>query len=254
MLHQMYRAPFLIGALGLSIASITGSSDAATVTLNPVADVFVSSANAGNNYGAAGALDVAAPGLPKGEFQSLMKFDLAGTKSSFDAMFGVGQWQVQSVALQCTATSPNNPIFDTPAAGQFSVSWMQNDAWVEGTGTPGLPTSDGVTFGTLPSFLSPSDQLLGTFSYAGGTSGNNTYALMMSSSLLADMMAGNNVSMRFFAADSTVSYVFDSRNFTNVAARPLLTIEAVAIPEPVSVGAIGAMVMLTLSRARKFPR
>jgi hypothetical protein len=235
----------------IPLTALAGTSIAATVTLNPIADAFVSSANAGNNYGAAGALDVAAPALPKGEFQSLIRFDLAGAKSSFDAQFGAGQWQVQSATLQCTATNPNNPIFNNPAAGQFAVSWMQNDSWVEGTGTPSLPTSDGVTFSTLPSFLSPSDQSLGTFGFAGGASGNNTYTLAPVSSFVADLTAGNNVSMRLLAADSGVSYVFDSRNFTNVAARPLLTVEAVAVPEPAGVVSFIAVSALGLVRERR---
>jgi hypothetical protein len=230
--RKKYRWKFLVALAALTIACVAPAIDAATVTMNPVADTFVSSASPGNNYGAAGALDVASAALPKGEFQSLLKFDLAAAKASFDAQFGAGQWQVQSVTLQCTATNPNNPIFNTPAAGQFAASWMQNDSWLEGTGTPNLPTSDGVTFSTLPTFLSPSDQALGTFTFPGGTSGNNTYTLGLASSFVADIAAGNNASIRLLAADSAVSYCIDSRNFTQAALRPLLSVEAVAIPEP----------------------
>src|SRR5689334_3356857 len=168
--EKIDRAPIAMTIVALAVVSAVQLCVAATVTMNPIADSFVSSANPGNNYGAAGALDIAAAGLPKGEFQSLLKFDLSDAKSSFDATFGAGQWQVQSVTLQCTATSPNNPIFNTAAAGQFAASWMQNDGWVEGTGTPNLPTSDGITFSTLSSFLSPSDQSVGSFSFAGGVS------------------------------------------------------------------------------------
>jgi hypothetical protein len=107
---------------------------------------------------------------------------------------------------------------------------MQNDAWTEGTGTPQAPTQTGITFGTLNNFLSPSDETLGTFNFNGATSGNSIYALGLSPSFSADVLAGNNVSLRMFATDSALSAVFDSRNFGTVSARPLLTITAV--PEP----------------------
>src|SRR6266850_128005 len=102
---------------------------AATFTLNPSADAFVSANQSGNNYGGAGALSVAAPGLSKGEFQSVLRFDLSGAKSTFDNQFGAGQWSIQSITLQLTAAPPNNAIFNASAAGQFTVSWMQNDGW-----------------------------------------------------------------------------------------------------------------------------
>jgi hypothetical protein len=61
---------------------------AATFTLNPAADAFVTTGPTANlsvnNYGGAGALSVAAPGLANGEFQSILRFDLAGARTSFD--------------------------------------------------------------------------------------------------------------------------------------------------------------------------
>src|SRR5262252_5814947 len=102
---------------------------AATFSLNPGADAFVTTGPSGNlsssNYGGGGALSVAAPGLSQGEFQSVLQFSLAGAKSSFDSQFGAGQWSVHSVSLQLTAAAPNNPIFNASSAGQFSISWMQ---------------------------------------------------------------------------------------------------------------------------------
>src|SRR6266404_5777901 len=101
---------------------------AASFSLNPSADAFVTTGPSGNlsisNYGGAGALSVASPDLPQGEFQSVLQFGLSGAKSSFDAQFGIGQWSIQSVTLQLTATSPNNAIFNASAAGQFGISWM----------------------------------------------------------------------------------------------------------------------------------
>jgi hypothetical protein len=227
-----WKIPAIAAAIGcLIVAPALG----AIATMNPVADTFVSSANPSGNFGGAGALEVSAPNLPKGEFQSLMKFDTSAAKSSFDAAFGVGQWQVQSVTLQLTSANPLNPIFNTNAAGQFAASWMQNDSWAEGTGMPNSPTSDGVTFSTLSSFLSGADQSLGTFNFPGGTSGNNTYTLALAPGFVSDIAAGGNVSMRMLAADSAMSYCLNSRNFGTASVRPLLTINAIAVPEPATV-------------------
>ena len=211
--------------------------------LNPTADAFVTTGPSGNlspnNYGGAGALSVAAPGLGQGEFQSVLQFGLSGIKGAFDSQFGAGGWTVQSVTLQLTAVPPANPIFNASAAGQFSISWMQNDTWIEGTGNPSAPTTTGITFSTLSNFVSLADEALGTFGFNGATSGNAIYNLNLTPSFTADILAGNTLSLRLFAADSSVSYLSDSRSFGTVSARPLLSITAVPEPGALSLGALG---------------
>ena len=215
-----------------SLAAVAGRT--ATFSLNPSADAFVTFGPSGNlannNYGAAGALSVAAGGVAQGEFQSVLQFGLSAAKTSFDTQFGPGQWTIQSVTLQLTAAPPNNPVFNASAAGQFSLSWMQNNTWTEGTGTPQAPATTGITFSTLSNFVSGADELLGTFSFNGATNGNATYNLSLAPSFSADILAGGTLSLRMFAADGAVSYLSDSRSFSTTAARPLLTITAV--PEP----------------------
>jgi len=221
---------------------------AATLTLNPSADAFVTTgptANlSGNNYGGAGALSLAATGLAKGEFQSVLRFDLSTARASFDNLFGVGQWSMQSITLFLTTTSPNNAIFNSSAAGQFGVSWMQNDSWTEGAGTPAAPTTTGITFSSLASFTSAADEALGTFSFGGGTSGTAAYSLSLTPGFEADATAGNLVSLRLFAADSVVSYLFDSRSFGTTSFRPFLSIVAVPEPGPIALLATGAALLL----------
>lgn len=213
---------------------------AASFSANPVADAFVTTGPANSlsesNYGGAGALAFSAPGSAKGEFQSVLRFDLAGARSSFDSLFGPGQWVVQSISLQLTAQTPNNAIFNTSAAGQFGISWMQNDSWVEGTGNPSTPSSVGISYNSLiNTFINnAADQNLGTFGYNGATSGAFTYSLGLSSGLLGDIANGDLGSLRLFAADSTVSGAFPGRSFGTPSSRPLLTIDAVAVPEPSS--------------------
>src|SRR4051794_4974761 len=71
------------------------------------ADAFVtagsSDPNAGlpnGNYGGAGALMISPAGSAKGEIESLLKFNLASTKATFDTAFGAGNWVITGVKLQ----------------------------------------------------------------------------------------------------------------------------------------------------------
>ena len=231
------------------VAALASTVNAATISLNPVADTFVSSANPANNYGGAGALEVSAVGLANGEFQSLLEFNLSSAESSFNSTYGVGDWTVQSVSLQLTATPPNNGIFNTSAAGQFAVSWMQNDSWVEGTGTPNSPSATGLTYNTLPSFLSVNDQAAGGFSFSGSTSATASYSLSLVSGLVGGVTSGSLASLRLSATDSVMSGLFDSRSFGTVGDRPVLTITAVPEPSTWVLAVVGAS-GLALMRGR----
>ena len=135
-------------------------------------------------------------GLPQGELQSVLKFDASGALASFDSAFGAGQWTLQSVTLQLTATPANNSIFNTPAAGLFGIAWMQNDAWIEGTGTPTTPSAkSGITWNSLQGtkFIGAGDEHLGTFAFSGATSGAFSYALGLPPGFTADLLAGGSL-------------------------------------------------------------
>jgi len=238
------------------VAPLAGTG--ASFNSSPAADAFVTTGASGNlsgnNYGGGGALSLAAAGLPQGELQSVLQFNLGGAAASFNSTYGAGQWSIQSVTLQLTATAAGNAIFNTPAAGLLGISWMQNDSWLEGTGTPGAPGASGITFsGLQSSFIGPGDENLGTFSFGGVTSGTFNYSLGLTPGLTADLLAGENLSLRLFAADSAVSGVFNSRSFGTVAARPVLTI--VAVPEPGTLALSSTAVLLfvgwRLARRRK---
>ena len=247
---MMFRS---FGATACVVACLAmgHSVHAADVTLIPSADTFLFGGEPALNYGGAGQLAVSDAERAQGEYQSLMRFDLSGAKSSFDATFGAGQWTLQSATLRLSTANPNNPILNANQAGPFAVSWMQNDSWVEGTGTPMSPTTDGVTFSTLPSFLSPQDQPLGSFNFAGGNSGANTYAFNLSAGLIGDVEGGGPLSVRLFAdAGMTVGYNFSSRTFQTTANRPVLTLTATAVPEPATGALVVAIVAILATRPK----
>lgn len=236
------------------------SASGAVVTLNPIEDTFVSSAIPNGSFGAAGALAISAAALPKGEFDTLLKFNLASAKASFDATFGAGLWEIDSVTLRLTSTAPNNPIFNGDAAGpggtninyagSLAIKWMLSDAWIAGSGSSSAPGSDGVSFATLPSFLGAADETLGTFSFGGATSGNNTWTLALTPAFLADASAGGHVSLLGLPANDAVGYTTNSVNFGMLANRPLLTVTANAVPEPAAAALLSASTAMLLVRRR----
>jgi len=243
------NAPCCLAAATILLVALPASG--ASVTATAFSDAFVATGPtgnlSGNNFGSAGALAISAGALPNGEFQSVVQFDLSAARNSFDSLFGAGLWTAESVTLRLTSTPHNNPIFNDPAAGRFSVSLMQNNSWVEGTGTGGVPTTDGISFNSLQStYINPAtDQDLGTFTFGGGSSGANTYELGLSSSLITKLLAGDDLSLRLYAADNGISYLFSSR--ANVAAGPQLTI--IAVPEPANLSFwLGGLAMVTLWR------
>jgi MYXO-CTERM domain-containing protein len=239
---------FTLATAFLAVACVCGG---ASFTATPIGDAFVTTGPSGNlsgnNYGAAGALAVAASGLPQGQFQTVLKFDLSGARDSFDLQFGAGLWTPQSVTLRLTASPHSNAIFNNVAAGLFNVSLMQNNSWVEGTGTGGTPTADGISFNSLQSTFvnNAADQALGTFGFGGATSGANDYALVLAPGLVAKLLAGGVASPRLFADDNNVSYLFSSRAS---GSGPQLIVTAVPEPGSIALGVLGLATLLVWRR------
>jgi hypothetical protein len=253
------RSRFAVRA-AIATVFLMGSASfvpAQTFSTIPEADAFLFAAEPDSNYGGGGVITVAAPNLPEGGFQSLLRFDLAGAKSSFDTTFGPGNWLLSSATLQLSAASPNNSIFNTSAAGQISATWLQNDNWVEGSGSPTSPGTTGVTWNSLSSLASANDQSLGLIDFDGSTNATATYSLNLTPGLAADVAAGGltNILLSPTSGDMTVAAAFNSRSFSTTARRPLLTVNAVAIPEPAAVMLFGVGVLgLALVGRRKLAR
>ena len=242
--------------LGLSFG-LTAKSQAITVLLQQgslptssyagTTDAFVTSGSPTDNYGAAGAIAISAdpsvnPANTQGQFLSFLQFNTSAAKAAFDAQYGVGNWTVTSVQLVLTAQQPNNSIFNgnstlTNTAGNIDVRWLANNSWVEGAGTPSIPTTTGLTYNNYSSYTGTSDEALGTFNFNGGTSGTTTATLGLTPNFSADLLSGGVSTFELLpSAGSDVSALFFSRNYTGSGYpgdRPELSITAVAAtPEP----------------------
>ena len=231
--------------LGLLFGVMSATTRAASISLTPVADAMVSSAQPTFNYGGAGAFAVAAPRLSQGGFESLLQFDLAGARNAFDLAYGAGQWQLTSAELRLNAANPNNAIFNPSAAGPIAASWLANDGWLESNGTPMAPSGSGITWDTLPSFLSAADESLGTLGFGGATSGATLYALAISPGLAGDALAGRLATIHLAPGDAAAAALFNSRTFNNSNNHPQLTLSAtpVAVPEPSACLIVGLLLI-----------
>lgn len=204
---------------------------ATTLSISPEADAFVTTGPGdiyvGVNYGGAGALAVSAPSA-KGAFETLLRVDVSSAAATFDATYGAGQWQVDSVSLKLSSLEPNNALFNGPnTAGQFSISWFDDDTWTEGTGGTNSATTSGIKWSEV-AVLTAVTESQGTFDYTG--SGLAEYALNPSAGLLADILAGGQVGLYLQAADLNMSGTFGSRS--NASHLPTLVVTASAVPEP----------------------
>jgi hypothetical protein len=223
----------MIRSMSIGLVSVSLSIQAATtVVLRPSSstansgDAYTATGPTGglqaNNFGNAGALVISGTAAPNGQFQSVLKFDLATVTSTLNATFGAGAWVIDSLALELSAAVPNNASFNPNVAGQIAVDWLSTDSWTEG----------GITWNGMAALIAGGSESLGSLSYNGSSPSTVSYTLGSSAGFASDLAAGGIASLRLSAADTTVSMVLNSRNFGTVANRPALIITASAVPEP----------------------
>ncbi len=225
----------------LLLASVIGMRAQTTFSVMSSADTFVTTGPPGNdlsanNYGGAGALLIAPASSGKGEFQTIMRFDLAGSVDAFNTSLGTNNWVVSAVTLDFTSNfptngqQPNNMIFPVVTNGNFVIAWFTNDVWSEGTGNPTFPTTDGVTFSTLSNLLSSADEILCTNTYLppGGINLRLIWNLPLRSGFVSDVAAGGLVSLRFYS-DGPVGYLFNAYNFGRTN-QPFIHVTTVQAP------------------------
>jgi hypothetical protein len=206
------------------------------VSVTPAADAFVRSLAPSSNYGAAGALSVSgsgavnASGQQNGLLDSLIRFPMSNVVAAVAGAFGTNGWVVTGAALSLSeVAAPNNPVFDRGVGG-FEIRSIASDSWVEGTGKPTDPTTDGVTYQDLSFVLNPAlDESLGSFTN-NGLDGPVSFPLPLAEGLVSNVIAGADVNLYLTAASDSVGFTFNSKDFTGTNAWPVLTITAAAKP------------------------
>lgn len=257
--HRFAGMITLCGAI-LS-ASTSLRADSIYTINNTTADAFLAGNSPTLNYGLAGTLAVAPAGSPKGEFDSIIEFNTAAAVIQFNSTYGAGNWQITAFTLSLASNFGTNGAkpgtqFNTISGGNFNIDWLADNTWVEGTGNGmGTPASGGaVDFNSISSLFTAGSASLGTFTYS--PPGNNVYAsysLPLNSSLVSSAAAGGGVSLYFSAADSQVSYLFNSKDYNQTPSNhPELTIDAAPVPEPGTLSlAASALACLLISRRLK---
>ena len=147
-----------------------------------------------------------------------------------------GGWSINSIALQLTTSTVTNAIFNASQPGTFDVKWISSNSWVEGTGTPNTPATTGVKWTDFAGLTSGA-QAEGVFNVTNvGDGVTANYTLTPSSSLLTEVFSGSQASLALTAdpTDSSMSALFNTRNFGTASRRPalIITASAVAAPEP----------------------
>jgi hypothetical protein len=237
----MNRRPAILSAILLAGAGAATPAQV-TYTNTTIADAFLATGSPENpdgadltdlNFGAAGTLVIAPATSVKGEFRSVIQFHIPDAMSLFNATYGSNHWSISGICLELVSNygtegvQPNNPIFNVIGNGNFVIEWISTNNWPEGTGTPNLPTTDGVTYSWLPSFLSAPHEVLCTNTYvAPGDNVHVTWPLPLRTNLIADVFKGD-VSFYFYAADDQINYLFNSHSYGR-GNEPL--IEVTAIP------------------------
>jgi hypothetical protein len=213
-------------------------SQTATVTVNSEADAFVRSADPTGNYGGAGAIAVSGPtavngaNQQNGAFDSLMRFPVSNVVASLDSTLATPDWLVLRATLKLTEmAAPPSPIFNR-GVGAFEIRWLASDTWIEGTGIPIAPTTNGVAWNDIPSLLNQAaDVSLGQFTN-GGADARLSFGLSLKEPFLSDIRAGGHVTFYFTAISPQIGFTADSRSFILSNDLPVLEFVAAVNPHP----------------------
>jgi hypothetical protein len=210
----------------------------AELTVTADADTFVRSAAPTNNYGGAGAIAVSGSAAvndsnqQNGRFDSLIRFPMSNLVATLDSTLGTHDWIILSTQLKLTEVgAPSSSLFNV-GTGTFEARWSASDSWIEGTGTPALPTLNGVAWNDLPSLLNATlDVSLGRFTNS-GIDGPLTFELGLSSRFVSDIRADGPVGFYLTAVSPQIGFTAKSRsnNITNEV--PFFTLTAAINPNP----------------------
>ncbi len=249
----------VLTAILCSVCVLPRVSHGETYIADSIADAFLAAGSPGNpvgsdltglNFGGTGNLAVSPASSTKGEFDSVIKFNLNGAVSQYNSAYGAGNWQVTGLSLSLNSNfgtqgaQPGNQLFNSANGGNFNIQWISTNSWVEGTnggtGGPGFPTTTAVSFQSIPSLLSEPTAALGTFLYT--LPGNNvyvTYDLPLNSNLVNNVTAGGDLSLFLTPADNQIGYLLSARG-AGTNPNPHFIVTAAPVPVPASVWLFGS--------------
>jgi hypothetical protein len=236
------------------LSPVLGHAVPFTVVVTPSeADALVREAAPDENYGGGGAGAVAGnaalnpQGVHAGLMDTFMRFDMSALVSAMDIQFGPGRWLPTGAVLTVNEQArPNNDIYNR-GQGLFEIQWIDDDSWIEGTGKPKKPTTDGVTWTLAPNYLDPlTDRSLGIFPNWGPGIPDDfrdvEAVLGLPAEFRNDVLAGGPLSLFLTAASDGVGFQFAAKD-NKTGPRPRLAITADVIPEP------GTLALLLLGGA-----
>ncbi len=233
----------------LAAAAVAGAG--VSVTNMPDVDAFLRALAPALNYGGAGALSVSGTNAEvnnptNGAFDTFMRFNTAAMVSNFNSVFGPGNWAITSATLTLTENpNPGNPVFNY-GTGAFEIRWIADDDWIEGTGTPNAPTTNGICYNDESTLLNPAtDVSLGSFDFAGTSP--VVCPLPLPAAFVNNMEAGGEVGLFLTAIDPQIGFLFYSRNFAgNPKSLPALIVSAAAQPAITGITVDGANLILSV--------
>jgi hypothetical protein len=262
-----FSPPCALAFVALCLGLLLNSAQAqTTVAVYDSADAFVLNPGAGNlaaypsaadqNFGALSSRSVASatahPGnnaanSSKGEFDSLLRFDLSSTVSSLNSTYGAGNWSISALSLTLnTSSTVGSTLFNTPGtSGAFNISWLSNDGgWTQGTGYTTPVSSAGITYNSLQTILAANPAtLLNTASFvAQGTLKPATYSISTANGdFLSALAFGDSLSLLLTPADDHVAFNFTAGIYST-GSNPALyspTLTLTVVPEPQALALLG---------------
>ena len=198
----------------------------------------------------------------KGEFDSVLRFDLASTVVTLNSEYGAGDWSISSLSLTLnTSSTVGNSMFNSSGtSGSFNISWMSNDGgWIQGTGSQSPASYTGITYNSLQSALGVTPPtLLNSASFtAQGTLVPETFSVSTANAdFLSALMVGDSISLLLTPADDHVAFNFTSRSYSSgsnpALYSPTLSLDVVAAPEPATLALlVGGLALLGFQVRRK---
>jgi hypothetical protein len=227
----------------------------------------------GGAVGVQGASSVNDTGGSTAAANDAFKYSVGSVADSLNATYGAGNWTIANPELTFQYTLyANNPRFNA-GAGTFSIYWMANDSWVQGTANPVYATTGAAlaTWAGNASLLANETYTWSTPGYTGTLADLHTsnwttdssgirqatvsYGLALDPSFVTDITSATaaadpNVSLYLMSTSASLGLTI----FTGGGQiLPTLSFEVVPVPEPsvLAMSLSGLALIATVRRWRK---